>query len=243
MLPLKRSVTADYVSTKRQRINRKRFKGPSGFNKMSAIGAMVKKEIAKSRETKFIFSQMNEISLTTGAPSPPVLSFPNVPQGTASNQRIGNKITPTGAGFRFVYWNQSSQVLAVRRLFIQVYNDATNSEIQANLFEGSTAQDTGMPTGISRLIRKPNREDFRVLKDDVFTIGYEAAGYASATPRFQIDKGFVKLHGDFTYADTDLQDPRNGRLAVILILQAGNGDPSGMESIEYSYELDMYYKD
>jgi len=211
----------------------------------SAMVQQVKRLVNQTRETKYLTQWNIEQSINTNWATPYVLPITLSPsQGSQSNQRVGNKISPVGFKFSAVLHNNSSQTVMVRLLIMQIMDGKTSdSNVCNTLFEGAGGQDvTPTPTMIS-LIRKVNREEFIVLKDDIIALGYDAAGYSSPNPRVVAYKHYAKLSGEQTFHDINDELPENDRIVVVLLPVRADGDESLGESVEISYTSDFYYKD
>lgn len=230
-----------YQTTKKSRSTRKKtYSKPQ----MSAgvLAKAIKKELYKQAETKHVSLagiELSMSSLSTGS-GLPFISQPYPQVGAESTQRIGNKIQPVGFSFKAVYWNAHSYPVVVRRLIMSIQDgERTNSDILLNMFEGNgTNVDTYDLGNMDSLIRKVNREGYKVLKDDLIHMGINNGGKSIETSNC-----YVKLGGVQLYRDKDVTHALNDRIVVVHIVREGDGDESTGSTVELSYACDFYYKD
>ena len=136
-----------------------------------SVQAMVRRAVARSRETKMVTNQSVE------APMSSLVSeyFYNAPvptTGTGSNNRIGNRVDPTSLSCKFLLHNNMNQVCHVRCMLIEIYSGlVSNGSIQADFLESSTGTDSAPVGSLSDLIRKTNREEFRIIREEIITVG------------------------------------------------------------------------
>lgn len=118
----------------------------------------------------------------------------------------------------------------------------TNAQIQADLYEDGTAGATAdvTTTGfMTDLTQKINRNDFKVLRDTVVQLDGNATMYGFAQEKF-----YRNLRGtQMTFPDGSYTQPTTSRYVVVIVPKQVNGDESGGSLVDFSYALDMYYKD
>lgn len=233
-------LSQDATSSKRIKTAPKVFKKkPVSKMSRSDLEAAVSKIINRKRETKFKTYVENEIQVNSLSG----IYVRNYPQdlalGPANNERNGNKINPVGIGIRCACHNNASTAMWLRILVLEVFDGhSTTAEIIGNLFEGTAGQDVTTDGLTPILIRKVNREQFRVLRDEVLSFpgGSEQPGKA------QVFKHYSKLGGTMTYHDEDQAFPDKRHVVCWQALEA-DGDESLGSVVETSVALDFYYKD
>lgn len=188
------------------------------------------------------FSELNVDSVFDDIYSVP---FPHPAQGPGSNERIGNKIKPTGLSANVLFNNNTSENLWVRYMILKI-NQATETDavILDNLLEGFNGQDTAGDGSLKDLIRKINRETVVVMKDEIFELGGTGSGANTQTTSVATRKNYFKLKTpDMTFQDNVSNNPQNFRYITAYMVRRADGDEVLGEVIEVSYNLDFYYKE
>lgn len=239
------SYASSQPSTKRSRPQSKTFRKssvPKGNMSGAVLAKAVRKELKKQSETKHVHVAGVEavISSISSGSGLSLISQPYPTVGPEPTQRIGNKVQPVGLSWKGVYWNQYSYPIVLRRIIVAVQDgENLNSDILLNLFEGDGNNIDVSATGsMHDLIRKVNREGFRVLKDDTITLGINNGGSS-----VEVSKVYCKLSGSQMYRETGSTHAINDRIVVIHLAREADGDESTGSSIEMSYQMDLYYKD
>lgn len=232
----------DAAGTKKSRkgLRKKSFSKP----KMQAgtITKLIRKELYKQAETKHVTQFGSEVTINTLSTGSGIhlLSQPYPGVGSSIHQRIGNKIQPVGFSWKAVYHNNNtSEYQYVRRLIIQIQDgEKDNADVTGELFEGTANNDSYDVGNVDSLIRKVNREGFKVLKDDVFDFSPSDGGR-----RVVIDKCYVKLRGSQMYRDAGVTHAMNDRIVVVHIGRESDADEGIGSVVELSYAMDFYFKD
>lgn len=244
MLSVSSNYESSQPSTKKYKETGKTFKRKYRKPNMSGrmLSKLVQKELRKQSETKHVSlagieNSINTISSGTGLS---LLSQPYPQVGPEPHQRIGNKISPVGFSFKGVYWNTHAYPIVVRRLIMQIEDGETaNTEVLNNMFEGTaTNTDTYDLGNMDSLIKKVNREGYKVLKDDCIHLGINNGGSS-----VEISKVYCKLSGSQMYKESGATHAVNDRIVVVHIAREADGDESTGSTIELTYALDFYYKD
>lgn len=225
---LKRSVTLSQPSAKRKRTYEK---------KRPSINALVNKAIARTRETKMVTAHTPETGINTLVGSY-AFSCPVPAVGAESNKRVGNKIDPTGMALKMLFHNNTSTSVLVRAVVCEVFDaQQTNAQIVETFFE-TTGYDAGVDGTLNDLIRKVNREEVKVMSDEIINLGVLDAG-----DNVKIVKKWFKLNKQMVFGDSRNIDPITSRYALFLIARQANSDESTGSSLEVSFDFDFYYKD
>lgn len=243
---MKRSYSSNYASNKRFKSQKVPvYQKRASRSVPTATRTAMQRAIASARETKMSSFASSEVGLTTLVTTNQVYNWNYPASGSDSNQRVGNKVSPTGASLRMVLRNNSSQTILCRVIVFKVLagTSKSNQEVWDNLLEQSDGTDGPPSATLGNFIRKVNRESFKVLKDDVLTLGYETAGYSSPNPRAVIYKNYFKLSGTDVFHDKGFEPPVNNRLCWAVLPLRADGDESTGESLEMSFACDYYYKD
>ena len=230
MPAMKRTVTLDAPTKSFKSSANKRAK-PSP----PVSAATIRKAIAAARETKHVFTELTEANLSTVSASIPYTYFFPVPAvGPSSNERIGNKINPTSISLKCLLHNNGSKVVHARLLVLKLKHSLTTTEIQNELFEGINGQDVTVDATLQDLIKRPNREAFVVLHDEIITLGYEAAGYSTPHSRAAVRSLRFKPNANQIYHDEDLARPVINDYVFALLPKKTDADESLGETIEFS---------
>ena len=215
---------------------------PKASMSAGSIAKVVRRELYKNSETKHCNLAGNEVAISTINTGTGLvfISQPYPTVGAEPTQRVGNKIQPVGYSFKAVYNNNNDIPIVIRRIILQVEDgENTNNDILNNLFEGNSNNVDTYDTGtMDSLIRKVNREGFKVLKDDIIKLGTNNGGQ-----RYEVDKLFVKLGGSQTYRESASTHAVNDRIVCIHIARQSDADESLGSTVEMSYLVDFYFKD
>lgn len=236
---IERSSQSNVPSKSFRSVGTKRVKPSPGVSK-----AAVRKAIAAARETKHVFTELSEANLSTVSASIPYTYFFPVPGiGPSSNERIGNKINPTSLSLKVLLHNNSSQTVHARLLVMKLKHSLTVTEIQNEIFEGIAGQDVTVDGSLQDLIKRPNREAFVIMHDEIITLGYDAAGYSSPFSRAAVRSLRFKPNMTQIYHDEDLARPVTNDYVFCLLPKRSDADESLGETIEFSWNAEMWYKD
>ena len=197
--------------TSRRRLNPKVYRKKTGRAKMSApMYRQVKAIVDRARETKYDINHQTTV-LTLSLAGPTIFEGQINPFGGSSSiNRIGNKISPTGARFRAVLRNTSTTKNVYARMLYMSVNEGRleNVDLYADFFEGDLGTDVPANGTLIDLVRRPNKEMFKVLRDDIITLGY-VGGSGSGTsmsPVAVYDK-YIKRSGVQSFHDVQQEYP------------------------------------
>lgn len=220
--------------------NTKKIRKNPTSTSASAVRAMVRREVSRARETKIVARHQAEVAMNTIYPSPYLFNYPVPAVGAKEHERVGNKITPTGIACKWLLHNNAtSEAIFVRVLMIAIPDgQAANSDIQGAPFEGGSTDAPPVGTLVD-IIRKTNREEMKVLKEWIVTLG--ASQTVTGT---QTGHHYVKLgKEDMIFKDQAYQEPVTTRYSLMVMPRESDSDESLGSNVELSYNLDMYYKD
>ena len=193
-----------------------------------------------------ITTQATQVSMSTSSPT--AFAFPLVypQQNDGAASRDGNKIHPVGLKIQTVYDQAGGERLWVRQLILLVHDGKgqDDASVMNTLFESTAAGITGdiIPTGtVQDVIRKPNRERFTCLRDDIVKLVPGSSG----SPQHSCEwlKRYIKFpRGSETVFsnDSDTQ-PSNNRIVMVVLPMHVDG--AGNENVDVTYRMDYYYKD
>lgn len=205
----------------------------------------VRQVILRHAEPKKKQSMGEEQLKTTIDVDPYIIDVPfDATQGDATYERIGNRITARGLSCKFLIHNTSTSTAAisyVRIAILEVKAGAaqTNAGLVVDLYDPlASGSDVTYSGGLGSLLRSFNKEQVRVLKDDVLLLNKGNAD----NPVIIYDKYF-SLNEELIYSDSDQTQPWNKRyVALLLPLQIDSDEGMGTQ-IEVSHLLTAYYKD
>jgi len=243
MSNLKRTVTYENAGAN------KRFKTATQTKKTavskptkSAIRAL----ISAARETKEVINRDTEFQLATVSPNDIYVSNFPVPQsGSGSHQRVGREISPVKLRMRYLMHNNSSQTIYVRALVLRVKQGyaLANEDIDNRLFEGLAGTDVRPAGTVLDMLSQVDRQEFTVMYDRIHTLGYDAAGYSSPNPRVVVAKQDFKPLKNMHFEDNDFDQPIADRYILVTIPRRSDNDESIGETLEFTYDLTMLFKD
>lgn len=211
---------------------------------MGSVYAAIRSYDYRTRETKMRSVYEAEQSLLTVAPAV-YIDAPVPFLGNAANQRIGNKIQAVGFKTNILFHNNGALPVIVRMLLLQIPQGDrfTNTNLADNLFDvstpGSNVQvDSGLLGSNTDIVRVVNRNDVVVLRDKVIPLNGSTVdtGYAQYSC-------YCKLGYDQMFPDSDVTQPLNKRIVMVLIARQSNSDESLGTTIEYSHSTSLYFKD
>lgn len=205
-------------------------------------------------------------STTSLFPVTPYTSYCSITQGTAQDQRIGNKIFTQKSRLKFLFWPAGYNVttnVVPRPVYIKIWflapkNDSISTPPNlANLFQlGSTSI---APAGtLSDLIHDINKDFWVVYKTKCFKLGFQtntgsgaqniAANYANNDfpmfKKFTIDLSKITPKTIFYNDNTSLPGSRGIYCAVEAISSDGNSPYQAVDRpVNMQYEQDFYYTD
>jgi len=236
---MKRQVTVDGGGySKRQKKNPKVYRKDTG--KMSyGLQRAVNEAILKRSETKMITRNFEEYPSNTLAGNAHVLSYPTPVQGAASFNRIGNKISKVGLVTRLLLNNNSTVHMYVRMLVLEVHEgQKSNQEIEADLYEGTNDQDVAGSGTLVDQVRPINREEFRVIKDELIHLSPREQDMGVASRVFK-----TKLSGQMVFHDSGAALPVAKRYVCVLIIREAPNDVNMGNFVEYSMGQDFIFKE
>lgn len=237
------SQTSSYGSRKRKSVysqgpRRKMFRSPA--IPRPRMRAAIDAAIRRQRETKFVTYVENELALSSLSATGYVRLFPLPAVGAGSHQRIGNKIDVVGIKAAVVLHNNNiSDFCAVRVLLLEVFDGNQSTTAIANgAFEGASGGDLGISGLLYDMIKKTNREQVRVIRDQLFTLNGSNQG-----EKLQVFKHYAKINQQMVFQDNLASVPVNSHYALLLLNLEGDGDESLGSTVDASIIMDMYYKD
>lgn len=196
--------------------------------------------------TKYVDIVSTE-STTTQATAGLQLSWGQIVAGTGNNERTGNDILTTAIGFKMCLQNNSStnpstiRVILVELLAGRNLSDADAASI---LFEGSgtgtSDTDVAEQGDLSDIVRKVNREEFKVLKDQTIFLGAQVvAGVNTGVAYLNFYKKIGKRH---RHRSEVTQHPSNGRYMLFVIARDPAND-TGTATLEVTCNRQRWFKD
>lgn len=206
----------------------------------------IRNAVGRARETKYNFRTIQEANLSTLALGEPFLYFwPEVRVGNRSYERVGNSIEPVKLDCNFILHNNSSQTVYVRAMVFRYKKTFVDAATLTNQFyEGILGQDQPAQGNIADIIRRPDKDAIDMMYDEVITLGYEAAGYASPNPRMCCRKmSFKPRVKRMIYQDADQDTPIKDQYFLAFAMARADNDENTGETVEMSNDLGMFYKD
>lgn len=237
---MKRTVTIDNGPSKRFKTS-KNAKATRRSLVPQATRSAIQRAISAARETKMVTVNVSEQAISSLTPSFTMYRYPVPNAGSSVHERVGNKISPVGLKLTFLLHNNNGSYEQYVRLLLIAIPDGqiADTNVTGAPFESNGNDAT--PSGyLHDLIRKTNREEFKVLKDWVVPLGTTTGGQ-----RIFHDKHYIKLGHtpDMVFMDSQPREPQNTRYALLVLNRESDADESVGSSIELSFAMDFYYKD
>lgn len=216
----------------------------------TAIRSVVKAALHSASEQKFaqVDSGASEFNINSLA-APQYVDFPNIPQGTQSNQRTGNRITTRGLECRFTLHNNGTgnNSMGVRVMLVEVRGGGFQSDanITNDLFEPTNngGSDTTYAGDLRDLCFKTNRENMRVLKEEVIILsGANSSSVGNGTAAETFRHWYIPHKRAITYADTAGTSQTNVRYSLVLLGRGMENDAANTD-VECVAATGIYFTD
>jgi len=219
----------------------KRFSARASAPTSAQVRRMVNKAVYKQSETKMCATTGTEETISSIA-SAKVFFAPVPRQGARTTERIGNKVKGVGLGSKLILHNNStSEYCWVRCALLEVFDgQATGAEIQNDLFEGTADQTIGESGSVTEIIRKFDREYYKVHKDTIVGVGPK-----NTEDGIKFINYYHKLNGqEMRFNDSVALKPTGSSSFVWVVYgRETDGDESIGSIVECSYAFDYYYKE
>lgn len=247
-MPIRRTVTIDNPRpTKRARIASK----PKGKYVSVPTRTAIQRAISAARETKECHVNLTEVLLSTiggnAGAGAYIFTCPVPNPGTTVVGRIGNRINPISLNIKMMFHNNSGTLINARVVVMRVKqgNAITNTGVASGIFNSATGgQDLTIQGDLSDLIRTIDSSQNAVMYDQVIPLGYIAVGYASAQPKIAIRSIKLKPLTSMVFEDGEaVTDPALNRYVLMVIPRNANGDEDTGSSLEFTYFMEMKFKD
>lgn len=241
---MKRTVSLDPMpqTTKRFRSTPSYRKRYNAKPSTAQVRSIVQRAIFKESETKISSITNNEVYANTISPNPIVFIVPVPEQGVSSHQRIGNKIRGVGISSKLLLHNNAGNTPCwVRCTLVEVLDgQMTDTEIQNDLFEGTSDSTVGLGGSVVEVVKKYDREYYKVLKDEVIGL------HGNTDPdSVKIINFYKKLNGqEMKFNDAFATRPvGTSRFVWIVYAREADGDESLGTNVEISCTFDYYFKE
>lgn len=221
-----------------------------GVPTKSSVRSMVKAALHKASEQKYAQVDTGGTEITVNSlAAPRFVDFPNIPQGTQSNQRIGNRITTRAVETKFTLKNNGTgnNAMGVRCLLVEVKGGSFQSDtnITNELFEPTNngGSDTTWSGDLRDICFKTNRENIRVLRDEVVLLsGQNSSSVGNGTDGLKFMHWYVPLKKAISYADSAGSSQTNVRYTLILIGRGMEND-GAITDVEAVVANGIYFTD
>lgn len=208
-----------------------------------ATMSQVKKLIASSRETKIDSTGENAVGIldsTLGT----VFSWPEPSVGTRDDQRVGNVINPVFMEHRYLFHNTSTTngfMIRVLTLQSKQGSGLTNTEALNALFESSAGGTVAPDPDLDAMVQRVNKELFVVKDDIVHELGFNGSGAP-------ISQNVVRRHtfkpvSVMKFDEPVSNTPVANKYITVVIARLTTNQAPGTESVQFTNERRMFYKD
>jgi len=232
-----------YARKSRRRTFRRRpYKGNKNFKKR--VQSIAKSVVSKNLEVKSYMYGATEASLTTLTVGSFGNLFTGIAQGTANNERLGNKIKVIGIQIKGVYNNNSTVPVFVRHALLKMVDRALPTST-TDFFLGLTGGtvDTADLLGTSPTVMRPFSPLFvsKSYWNRVYTL------YSSSSDKFVTKFGkFIKFRRGLTvqYNNTSSTVANiTPNLAFCQWAVESQNDLGAGVTVESSYQIRIFYTD
>lgn len=239
---MKRQVTVESMPSTSKRTRPTYKKRPYVKPTTAQVRSIVQKAIYRESETKMASVANSEMYINTIAASPAVILVPTPSPGTAGNQRVGNKVKGVGIGSKLLLHNNASNTACwVRCSLLEVFDgQMSDEEIKNGMFEGIADSTIGVVGEVGDVIRKYDREIYRVLKDEIVPLnGLNDPGAVHIVNFYKKLSGQeMKFNDQFANAPTG-----SSKFVWVVYARQANNDESVGTNLELTYSLDYYFKE
>ncbi len=202
----------------------------------------IKRAVLSAKETKTGATEFLEQGLVNNA-NPLYFNFPTIQNGSAINQRIGNKITAVNLRAAISMHNNGTAVgsqMYVRMLLLRVDEGRyrLNTDITNFFFEAAT--DVTFAASIADVLREANKEGVHVMWDRVVPLGLNVVSTGIENVK-HIKKNW-KLNQEMIFRDDQTADATNVRYTLVAFARDGANDGAAV-TVEFSTIVRMDYKD
>lgn len=240
--PVSRQVTGD-VSYQPSKMSRTVPKPSAGIR--SYTNAAIRKAVQAARETKKVHERNQEISLSTiGGGGYYIYDFPTPQLGASSEDRIGCKISPTRISLKWLLNNNSTKDVFCRILVLRSKQGRAyaNADLMNKVFDGTGGYDGTVTGTVHDLIAPINEEELQVVRDFNVHVG-PGQNNNTAVSTVKLGSVVFKPSAQMTFTDDGAVDSVNNRYILVLMPRRGDNDESTGETIEFSYDMTMLFKD
>lgn len=205
----------------------------------------IKRVLRETAEQKYdqSITPATEVSISNGG-APYFFDFPIISPGDDSNQRDGNKVHIRDIECKFTLFNPGTaqgDKTFVRVMLLEIPGRyMTNSNVEAALFEPTTgSSDLTYYGDIRDIISKTNRENFRLLRDEVIPLNNVQQGNDGNSYTYR--HWYVPVNKDVYYQD-------DGGLAVstryaLVFMNRDCANDGAVYSVELNIAAGTYFTD
>lgn len=212
-------------------------KGNKGVRR-PALKAIVKKEIMKAAETKAQLTIHTEASLGTTLTSPNNwYSLNNLDKGTQSNQRVGDKVSPTFLDVRGSLISNANKQMYHKVMILSMNKQ---SDPLLDLLEDTSGAFAPAGTNLSAIYARLNTAKYQVLGSRVLKTG--TANGLNSEQLTQMFHFKIPMKGVVEFAEDSNQAQKRRVIIIGFSREAGNDTTLG-EAVEWTFNAKYYYKD
>lgn len=198
-------------------------------------------------EMKSVWNHDNEVSLNTLAQGA-IVGLPQVTQGTAVTNRIGNEISFKMMHMKGALYNNSNSESYVRLIIVGHEGSIAPALGTFPLFVNGPSNNTVTTStinGLDAMYYPINKKDLHVYRDKVFKLaGSSSAAEAKNTRMFSEMVKFPGKGKKVTYeGNTTGVDNQNWFLSIIWVAADANDDTTTGTNVELSQLTRLWYTD
>lgn len=211
-----------------------------------AVTRYVKRAISKKLEYKHVCHYIDEQSFSTLTSQYNVQNFYQITQGTASTQRAGLKISPTGISLRGnLCYNSTTagKTAYVRLVLIETPQNEVYTALTTELFKDTAANGSwgSLSTSQMPLIWAPlNNKGYKFHWDKV----YKLNAVSTDGTYSKLVKKWIPLKGNIHYdANSSGAGNQSRNFALVMLIAEAGQDVGTGETIEFSMVGRTYFTD
>lgn len=201
------------------------------------VNWIVKKQLAKSSETKRYGIQQEEQSILSSSAGT-VYNLSQIAQGDGNHSRDGNRVDCFGHNIKYILHNNGA-VAGYARVLIIACND---SDYTANtdgwFMDGSGSTQAPVAERLRDVFLSPDTTQYKVLYDKTHRVAGLGDGTGIETV---MKKQLIKRKLQMMYP-TNSGDSNDNNIRMLVFWRSADNDTTA-QTLEFTYESTVFFKD